>query len=190
LFEEERALGGFMLLSSIRLIPKRTAIINLSWLGALLLLSLAVIFPLQRSIIGLDGEIKDAQYQVDEQKSLQPIYQGLKTNSQRKVTSILPTPESTKLSRGLVSMVPSTITKIAKRAAMETLSVSPDVNSLTSQSRSLLVQTVVRGEFMSFRKFLIGIGELPYLERFEEIEILHDKDFMEFRMKIRLALGE
>ena len=179
-----------MLLRLIRLIPKRTAIIFLSWLGALLLFGTAVILPLQRSTIGLDKEIRDTQYQVKEQKSLRPIYQGLKANSQTKVVSILPTPEGKKLSRDLVSMVPSTITRIAKRAAMETLSVSPDVNSLTRQSRSLSVQMVIRGEFMSFRKFLIGIGELPYFERFEEIEILHDKDFMEFRMKIRLALSE
>jgi hypothetical protein len=179
-----------MLLKFIKLIPKRTAIIHLSWLGALLLFIIAVILPVQRAVIGLDRQIRDTQYEIDEQKSLQQIYQNLKTNSQTKVAGILPTPERSKLSRNLVSMVPSTITTIAKRAAMETLSVSPDVNALTNQSRSLLVQTVVRGEFMSFRKFLIGIGGLPYLERFEEIEILHDKDFTEFRMKIRLALGE
>jgi hypothetical protein len=48
---------------------------------------------------------------------------------------------------------------------------------------------VIRGDFMSFRKFLIGVGELPYLERFEEIEIQQDPGFMEFRMKIWLALS-
>jgi len=72
---------------------------------------------------------------------------------------------------------------------METISISPDVNSLANQSRSLLMHTVIRGDFMSFRKFLIGVGELPYLERFEEIEIRQDPDFMEFRMKIWLALS-
>jgi hypothetical protein len=179
-----------MPLQTIKLIPKRTAIIQLCWLGILLLIILAVMLPVKRSVTGLDREIKDTQYQVDEQKSLQQIYQSLKTNSETKVTSVLPTPESGKLSRNLVSVVPSTIRKIAKQASLETLLVSPDVNTLTSQSRSLMVHTVVRGEFMSFRNFLIGVGKLPYLERFEEIEILHDPDFMEFRMKIRLALSE
>jgi hypothetical protein len=179
-----------MLLRSIRLMPKRTAIIHLSWLGALLLFILAVILPAQKSMIDLERKIKDTQYEVDEQKRLQQIYQSLRANSQTKTAGILPAPERSKLSRESVGMVPSTIRKISKRAAMEALSVSPDVTSLTNQSRSLLIQTVVRGEFMSFRKFLIGIAELPYLERFEEIEILHDQDFMEFRTKIRLTLSE
>ena len=48
---------------------------------------------------------------------------------------------------------------------------------------------VVRGDFMNFRRFLIGIGELPYLERYEEIEIRKDPAFMEYRIKIRLALA-
>ena len=176
-------------LKLFKLIPRRTVIIHLSWLGSLLLFILAIIVPVQRLVAGLDGRLKDIQYQVDEQKSLQPIYQALKTKSQTTVPSILPTPASGKLSRDLVSVVPSTIGRIVKNAAMENISILPDVNSLANQSRSLLLHTVIRGDFMSFRKFLIGVGELPYLERFEEIEIQKDPDFMEFRMKIWLALS-
>ena len=176
-------------MKSFKLIPRRTVIIHLSWLGSLLLFILVVIVPVQRFMAGLDGRIKDIQYQVDEQKSLQPIYQALKTKSQTTTPGILPTPESGKLSRDLVSVVPSTIGRIVRNAAMETITISPDVNSLANQSRSLLMNTVIRGDFMSFRKFLIGVGGLPYLERLEEIEIKQDQDFMEFRMKIWLALS-
>lgn len=172
-----------------KLIPRRTVIIHLSWLGSLLLFILVIIVPVQRIMAGFDGQIKDIQYQVDEQKSLQPIYQALKTRSQTIAPSILPTPESGKLSRDLVSVVPSTIGRIVKNASMETISILPDVNSLANQSRFLLMHMVIRGDFMSFRKFLIGVGELPYLERFEEIEIHQETDFMEFRMKIWLALS-
>ena len=176
-------------LKSFKLIPRRAVIIQLSWLGCLLLFILAVIVPVQRFVAGLDGRIKDIRYQVDEQKSLQPIYHALKTKSQTTAPRILPTPASGKLSRDLVSVVPSTLGRIVKNAAMETISISPEVNSLANQSRSLLMHAVIRGDFMSFRKFLIGVGELPYLERFEEIEIRQDPDFMEFRMKIWLALS-
>ena len=176
-------------MKSFKLIPRRTVIIHLSWLGSLLLFILVIIVPVQRFMAGFDGRIKHIQYQVDEQKSLQPIYQALKAKSQTTAPSILPTPESGKLARDLVSVVPSTIGRIVRNAAMETITISPDVNSLANQSRSLLMNTVIRGDFMSFRKFLIGVGELPYLERFEEIEIKQDQDFMEFRMKIWLALS-
>jgi hypothetical protein len=176
-------------LKSFKLIPRRAVIMHLSWLGSLLIFILSVIVPVQRFAAGLDGRIKDIQYQVDEQKSLQPIYQALKTKSQTTAPGILPTPPSGKLSRDLVSVVPSTIRRIVRDASMESISILPDVNSLANQSRSLLLHTVIRGDFMSFRKFLIGVGELPYLERFEEIEIQQDPDFMEFRMKIWLALS-
>jgi hypothetical protein len=178
-----------MPLKSIRLIPKRTVIIQLSWLGTLLVLGLVVIFPVQRSTAGLERQIKEIQYQIETQKTLQPIYQALKTKSQTSAASILPTPESGKLSRDLVSVVPSTVRRIAKNSDMEMISVSPDVTSLADQSRHLLVRAVLRGDFMNFRKFLIGVGELPYLERLEEIEIQQDSNFMEFRMKIWLALS-
>ena len=176
-------------LKSFKSIPRRSVIIHLSWLGCLLLFILAVIVPMQRFGTGLDGKIKDIRYKVDEQKNLQPIYQVLKTKAQTAKPSILPTPATGKLSRDLVGVVPSTMERIVKNAEMETVSISPDVNSLANQSGSLLMRAVIRGNFMNFRKFLIGVGELPYLERFEEIEIQKDQDFMEFRMKIRLALG-
>jgi hypothetical protein len=171
-------------------IPKRTVIIQLSWLGALLILGLVVIFPVQRSTAGLDGQIKEIRIQMEEQKTLQPIYQALKAKSRTPAASILPAPESAKLSKDLVRVVPSTMRRIAKNSDMEMISVSPDVAALADQSRHLLVRAVLRGDFMNFRKFLTGIGELPYLERIEEIEIQQDPNLMEFRIKMRLMLGE
>jgi len=177
------------ILKSFKLISRRAIIIHLVWIGSLLLFVLAVIVPVQKYVSDLDGRIKDIQYQLDEQKSLQPIYQTLKARSQSAARSVLPLPASGKLSRDLVSVVPSTIDRIVKNAAMETISISPDVNSLANESRSLLMNAVIRGDFMSFRQFLIGVGDLPYLERFEGIEIQYDPAFTEYRIKIRLALS-
>jgi hypothetical protein len=179
-----------MSLRSIRLIPKKTVIIHLSWLGTLLIFILAVIIPFQRFMIGLDAERTDIQYRIEEQNSLLPIYQTLKTKSQATSVTILPTPERGKLSRSMVGTVPSAIRGIAGNASMEAVSVLPDLNALANQSRYLLLHTVVRGDVMNFRKFLIGVGALPYLERIEEIEIRQDPDFTEFRMKIRLAMNQ
>lgn len=178
-----------MNLSLLKSIPRRTIIIHLSWLGALLLFAAAVLWPLGRTAISRDREIRNLQYQVDEQKNLQPLYQALRTRSQAKSATVLPSPTRDKLSRDLVSIAPSTLRRIADSASLKTQSVAPDVSSLTHQSKSLIMNMVVRGDFINFRKFLIGIGELPYLERYEEIEIRKDPSFMEYRIKIRLALA-
>ena len=178
-----------MNLPLLKSIPRRTLIIHLSWLGVLLLFAAAALWPMGRSVISRDSEIREIQYQVDEQKNLQPLYQALKTRSQAKPTTALPSPQRDKLSRDLVVITPSTLRRIADNASLKTQSVAPDVSSLTNQSKSLIMNMVVRGDFMNFRKFLIGIGELPYLERCEEIEIRKDPAFMEYRIKIRLALA-
>jgi hypothetical protein len=178
-----------MPLNALKLINRRTVIIYLTCLAGILLFIIAGIIPAQRFSAALDRKTRDLQFQIDEQKSLQPIYQSLKARSQTGTVSVLPTPERNKLSRDLISMVPSTFGRIAKNAAMDTLSVDPDVSSLANQSRYLLVHAVVRGDFFSFRKYLTGLGELPYFERIEEIEIQQNPDIMEFKMKIWLALN-
>ena len=178
-----------MPLNALKLINRRTVIIYLTCLAGILLFIIAGIIPAQRFSAALDRKTRDLQFQIDEQKSLQPIYQSLKAKSQTGTVSVLPTPERNKLSRDLISMVPSTFGRIAKNAAMDTLSVDPDVSSLANQSRYLLVHAVVRGDFFSFRKYLTGLGELPYFERIEEIEIQQNPDIMEFKMKIWLALN-
>jgi hypothetical protein len=176
-------------LKFIKLIPRRTLIIQLSWLGLLLLLCLGVTWPLQGSISSLDKDIKNIQSQIETQKNLQPIYQSLKAKSQAPPASVLPTPEMGKLSRNLVTTVPSTIKGAARDASMEIISVSPDARSLTDKSGQLQVHTVVQGKFMDFRKFLIGIAALGYVERFESVEIQQNADVMEFRINIWIALG-
>ena len=178
-----------MPLNTLKLIHRRTVIIYLTCLAGLLFFIIAGIIPTQRYSAALDRKTRDLQFQIDEQKSLQPIYQALKAKSQTGTVSVLPTPERNKLSRDLISMVPSTFGRIAKNAAMDTLSVDPDVSSLANQPRYLLVHAVVRGDFFSFRKYLTGLGELPYFERIEEIEIQQNPDIMEFKMKIWLALN-
>ena len=170
-------------------IPKRTIIFHLSCWGGLLFFALVVIYPVQRYSAGLDREIKDIRFQVEEQNNIQPIYQSLKAKSHAGTGRVLPTPEKSRLSRDLIAMVPPTLRKIAADANMDPLSVTPDVNSLAGQSRYLLVHSVVRGEFYDFRRYLTGLGQLPYLERIEEIEIQQNPDVMEFKMKIWLALS-
>jgi len=170
-------------------IPRRTIIFHMSCWGGLLFFALAVIYPVHRYSAGLDREIKDIRFQVEEQKNLQPIYQSLKAKSQAGTGRVLPTPEKSRLSRDLIAMVVPTLRKIAVDANMDPLTVAPDVNALAGQSRYLLVHSVVRGEFYDFRRYLTGLGQLPYLERIEEIEIQQNPDAMEFKMKIWLALS-
>lgn len=171
-------------------IPRRTIAFHMACWGGLLLFLLAVVLPLYGSLSGLDRHIRDARLQAEEQKSLLPLYQTLKAKGRHTPAAVLPTPEKGKLSRDLIGTAPAVFKRIGQRADMEVFSVSPDVNSLAGNASSLLVRITAQGDFLNFRRYLIGLGELPYFDRVEEIEILQNPDIMEFRVTVRLALGQ
>lgn len=171
------------------IIPKHSLLFLLMCLSGVLIIVFAGIVPKQFSLARLDQKIKSIQFQIEEQKSLYPIYQVLHKKSHTRDAKVLPAPAMTPLLRTQLDTIPSTFRQIAQNANIDTVSVSPNLNSLGNEPRFLLVDTVVRCDFLNFRKFLIGIGEVPYLERIEEIQIEQNEDTMEFKMKIWLALG-
>jgi hypothetical protein len=171
------------------IIPKHSLLFSLMCLSGVLIIVFAGIVPKQFSLARLDQKIKSIQFQIEEQKSLYPIYQVLHKKSQTRDAKVLPAPAMTPLLRTQLDAIPSIFRQIAQHANIDTVSVSPNLNSLGNEPRFLLVDTVVRCDFLNFRKFLIGIGEVPYLERIEEIQIEQNEDTMEFKMKIWLALG-
>jgi len=171
------------------IIPKHSLLFSLMCLSGVLIIVFAGIVPKQFSLARLDQKIQSIQFQIEEQKSLYPIYQVLHKKSHTRDAKVLPAPAMTPLLRTQLDTIPSTFRQIAQNANIDTVSVSPNLNSLGNEPRFLLVDTVVRCDFLNFRKFLIGIGEVPYLERIEEIQIEQNEDTMEFKMKIWLALG-
>jgi hypothetical protein len=85
--------------------------------------------------------------------------------------------------------ISATFREIAKKANIDIVSASPDLNFLGSESRFLPINAIIRGDYFNFRKFLIGLGEVPYLERIEEIQIQQNEDTMEFKIKVWLAVS-
>jgi hypothetical protein len=169
--------------------PKRTITYALIGLSGILFIVLVGIIPKQFSLARLDQQIKSIQFQLEEQKSLYPIYQDLQKRTQAGDSKVLPSPARSALLRTQFNAIPATFREIARKANLDMVSASPDLNSLSSESRLLQVNAVIRGNYFNFRKFLIGLGEVPYLERIEEIQIQQNEDTMEFKMKIWLALA-
>jgi len=56
-------------------------------------------------------------------------------------------------------------------------------------SKYLIYDAIVKGEFANFRKLLVGLGEIPYVEQIDEMNMKQDSDSMEFRLKIGVALA-
>ena len=171
------------------MIPKQTVTNMIICLTGFLVIVLAGIVPNIISSANLDRKISNIKSRLDEQDKLNPVYKSLGKNVQQKVSKVLPFPAKEKLSRKSIDLFPAVFRDMAKKAGMDVISISPDLNSLSDNSAFLIINTVIRGDFFNFRKLLINLGEVPYSENVEEIQIQQNQDIMEFKMKIRLALA-
>jgi hypothetical protein len=170
------------------IIPKRSIVILSACISGVLLIVLAGIVPQQMSVTRLDNKIAGIQFQIDEQKSLQPYYQMLHAGPQSGRSKVLPFPPKAPLSRAKIDTVPSIIREEAQKAHIDMVSASPDLYALGGENKILLVNVTLKGDFLNFRKFLIGLGGVPSLDGIEEIRVQQNEDSMIFRMKIWLAL--
>jgi hypothetical protein len=154
-----------------------------------LLIVLAGIVPQQMAVARLDNKIASFQFQFEEQKKLHPYYQMLHAGTDSGRSKVLPFPARSPLSRTKIDTVPSIIREQAQKAHIDMVAASPDLNTLGGEQRFILVNATLKGDFLNFRKFLIGLGGVPCLEGIEEIRIQQNEDSMEFRMKLWLAIA-
>ena len=150
---------------------------------------LVVIFPLYRYQISSANEVKKMEYQIEAQKELGPIYLTLLKTMENKDARVLPNPPKTTMPRAESGKFQDVFKKIAEKSGLRIVSSTPDLSMLAGSPPFLLHNAVLKGEFVNFRKMLIGLGAIPYLDRIEEIRVQQYPDSMEFRMRIWVAIG-
>jgi len=69
------------------------------------------------------------------------------------------------------------------------VSAVPNLKAMAGDASFLPVNVVLRGSFADFRKFLIALGGLPYVEQIEEIAIQGNFDAREYRLTLWVAIG-
>jgi hypothetical protein len=170
-------------------IPRHSVTYFLVCLFGILVFVFVGIIPSYKSIAGLNQRIEEMKFQMEEQKSLFPIYQSLNKQMQKSESESLPFPPRAKLATGQIDKLVSMVRDVAGQNKVALVSATPDLKSLTNDSKSLLLNMTVTGDFFSFRKFLIGIVSIPYLERIEEIQMQQTPDNLEMKAKVWIALG-
>lgn len=157
--------------------------------GILMFFVLAGIIPLSRYNAHINKEITKLQSQIKEQKDLNSLYEILSKNTAKTHFQDLPNAPKTTLSRQETSRFEDVFGAIAIKSGLKTVAISPELGMLTSSSNFLLYTAILKGEFANFRKMLLGLGNIPYLEKIEEISIQQHPDSLEFKMRILIALG-
>jgi hypothetical protein len=167
----------------------RTSLIYLLVCGALAVGFLALgILPLKKTLESRDADILRLKAQVQEQRTLSPVYKSLEEKTLRNGSQDLPLTVRTGLPVDRIDSIPAIVKGITEKNDIELISVIPDVKSLGENSRHLSVRVAAKGDYFNFRKFLLALDELPCLEYTEDIQVQVVPGGKEFRLKIWLAI--
>ena len=169
--------------------PRQSIIYLLLCLTGVLIFLLAGILPNSRTMAELSTKTTNAQFRLEEQRTLSPFQKYLQDKSEKKESEILPLPAKGTLAQAKINTLPMTFSAAARMSGMSLVSAIPNINALTGNAQFLSVNVVLRGDFLNLRKFLINLGGIPYVNQIEEIAIQQKPDTKEFRLKVWVAIG-
>lgn len=159
-------------------------------IGGLGFLAITVI-PTQLALKDVHRDIRSTEARIAKQEILYPFYQQMLAKIERleNNTWTLPYPETQGLARSEIDRINTDFIQAARQSGIRLETVS-DLGSLTRDSRILEVNTSARGDFFSFREFLVKLGAIPYLKSIGRIEIRALPGEISYRVKCRIALQE
>jgi hypothetical protein len=174
---------------ALSILSSRNVILLLVCGGGILAFILLAILPNHRSLAKLDREIRKISARIAEQEVLSPIFNDLLRKARLPEPAGLPFPKKAKLGPDETDKIALIFQEIARNSNLRLESVVPDVDSIIDGSGYLMVNLTIRGRFFDFRRFLIQLGELPYLEDLGQIKIdaIQGSDELEYRLKIWLT---
>ncbi len=164
-------------------IPQQSIVYMVICLSGIMLFVLLGIFPSQRVLANLEEKIAESNYKIEEQKVFMPVSRIVKERTQKKSPRGLPVPAKSPLAQEQVDLLNASIKEISGRANLEVVSILPALGSLSISSKSMAIETLLRGNFYSFRKFLAGLGGIPSVEHIEEIQIRQYPEWLELKVK-------
>ncbi len=170
-------------------IPRRSVAYIALCVALVVIFVFVVYFPMGRWSEELNTKTAEAKFRLHEQQTLTPVYQYLKVESEKVISDTLPLPPKGKLARAMINNLPQNFAASAKKSGMSLVMARPDLGGLKGDFQTLPVNIVLRGGFTNFRKFLIGLGGMPYVERIEEILIKEAPDTREFNLRVWVAIG-
>jgi hypothetical protein len=168
--------------------PQSLIYLGLCLIG-LLLFIFGGIVPSYWTLREMDGKAAGVKQRIEEQKILMPFYKTLQNASEQKDSMVLTLPEKSKLAQANIDTLPLNLTAVVKMSGMILVSATPNVGALTGDAQFIPVNLVLRGNFLNFRKFLINLGALPYMDHIEEIVIQGKTEAKEYRLKVWVAIG-
>ncbi len=165
-------------------LPVRSIVIFLICVGGVLAFIPFIIYPQQHALAEADREIKEIKGRIEEQKVLYPIFQDLLRKADFKGAQGLPFPKRAKLKQNDTVKILSIFKDIAKKNHLNIVNIESDIESLVSSSSHMKIDLSVEGRFFDLRNLMLDLGELPYLEYIEQIQIRPIQEMKAVDLKI------
>jgi len=150
-------------------------------------IALLMIFPDYRTLAALDKNIKQLETKIETHKMLFPLFQKMLTEINIKLPDGVTLPKGEKLSQEKAETIVSMFHELSAKAGVKMVEASPDVESTLNGFGFLLMNVVVKGDFLNLREFLLELGSLPYLEKIEQLKLQPVEGGKEIRLKIWLV---
>jgi hypothetical protein len=161
------------------------AISCLVFLGALYFFSVG---GDRHTIKQLEKEITDASQQADRQKILQPILESLQKEEQAAAGYEADTDDAPVSVSDSSEDYQATLETLAQQCNLTLTAIAPDIPSILSGDGNILVDMTTRGAFSDFRRLILRLAGVPYLQGVDRFRVAPDSDTSELEMRLRLRI--
>lgn len=170
-------------------LPQESVTYLLLCLTGVLVFIIFAIIPAHSTLASLDVKLKNTQLQFEEQKTLAPFFRTLQQRTRKGGERALPFPQREIMPPEKMGSLHDVIKEIARQSNVAVISLSPVVGLMGRNNRSAAMEATLRGGFFSFRRFLIGLEGLAYVEHVEEFQMQQHPEGMELKIKFWVARG-
>jgi hypothetical protein len=171
----------------LSILPTQSIIYCLVCGAGLIAFIFMIILPSQKTSAELDRDIQKVNDQIEEQRILRPVFESLLKRAKQEDPTQLPTAPKFKLASGGINEITDVLREIARRNNLEIKDISTDVAALMKNTKDMLMQINLTGNFMQFRDFLLDLSAISALEQIEEIKIRAIEGTREYNLRIRMA---
>ena len=144
------------------------------------------IYPNLSALRSFDEEIAELNQKVEKQTLLYPVYLRLIQEIMQKTPTALPTPEERKISHDDLSRINDLFGELASESNVVFTNAIPDASNYLEDTGFFSMNVVFSGDFFNFRKTILSICQLPYLESIDAMRIESIDTDKQLSFKIRI----
>lgn len=129
------------------------------------------ILPISWKITETRDAIAQLEADLDQQRTLLPVDLSLQQRKEETLPNGISVNELEPLEVEDLADLPKVFEELAGKSETELVSVTPQVRSLQEDREMLQVDTLVRGEFLTFNTLLNQLNEMRFIETIESLAI-------------------